>query len=283
MKGPTVGERIRKLRGKRLQVEFAKKLGVTQGAVSAWERNDKDRAPSADAYVRLGNLADDPQDSLYFWKQGGLDPQAILSAALKVFRDRFTPPLEGEIYRVPLLRPDGSSGSQPNLPLPAKFVSDPASMCLEVGKESIGYWLAGGDLIVLSPYGEAVSAEAIHGRVVLAKFNRAARGEEGLLLPVSQDGFVMGRLMVWTIEGSDESSVVLLPVGVGGIKFQYLLGSCHAEPGKRAEEVRLLPEWGIVGRVIAYFPREKWDPSGSQCRVLRRAFGRLKLEGVENG
>jgi len=264
----TVGERISKLRAAKTQAEFAKELGVTQGAVSAWERNDKDRGPSADAYFRLGSLAENPGDSLYFWELAGLDGQAILSAAEKVFKDRFMPPVEGEIYRVPRSSLGEGATNQPSVPLPAGFVQNPPSTgCLELGSESLGYWLAHGDLIAVDTSSDNVLA--LQGRVILAQFSREARGEEGLLLPPSQDGFVMGRLMVMALEGSKEWTAELFPIGVMGINFKYLLGSGPVKPGEepsleevRHPDIRLLPEWSIVGRVVAYFPREKWMSRG---------------------
>jgi transcriptional regulator with XRE-family HTH domain len=262
MKKITIGERISKLRGPKTQAEFAKELRVTQGAVSAWERNDKDRAPSADVYFRLGSLAENPEDSLYFWGLAGLDAQAILSAAGKVFKDRFAPPVEGEIYRVPRSSLIERAANQPSVPVPGGLVQNPSSTgCLELGSESVGYWLAHGDLIVVDTSSDNV--EALNGRAILAQFSREARGEGGLLLPSSEDGFVMGRLMVMSLEGSKRWTAELFPIGVRGNSFKYLLGSCPVksgeEPGEeRHPDIRLLPEWSIVGQVIAYYPREEW-------------------------
>ena len=59
------------------QAEFGKLLGVSHAAVSAWERGGK--TPSAEIYVRLGNLAPYPM-SIWFWHLAGLDPERILAS-----------------------------------------------------------------------------------------------------------------------------------------------------------------------------------------------------------
>ncbi|MGB9485930.1 MAG: helix-turn-helix transcriptional regulator, partial [Terriglobia bacterium] len=80
-KPATVGERIKAIRGEMSQAEFGQLLDSSQGAVSAWERDDKDRSPSAAIYFRLAALAHDPDDSIFFLQQAGLDPDAVISVA----------------------------------------------------------------------------------------------------------------------------------------------------------------------------------------------------------
>jgi len=78
-KTATAGERIKAIRGEMSQEEFGKLLDSSQGAVSAWERDDKDRSPSAAIYFGLAALAGDPEDTVFFLEQPGLQPQAVTS------------------------------------------------------------------------------------------------------------------------------------------------------------------------------------------------------------
>jgi transcriptional regulator with XRE-family HTH domain len=81
-KQETTGERIERIRGNRSQVGFGELLGgASQSAVSAWERDDKDRAPSAAIYFRLAALADDPDDAVFFLQEGGVPSEAVISVA----------------------------------------------------------------------------------------------------------------------------------------------------------------------------------------------------------
>jgi transcriptional regulator with XRE-family HTH domain len=105
MKEKTTGERIRAIRGDRSQADFGEEvLGSSQGAVSAWERDDKDRAPSAAIYFRLAALAPDPEDARFFLKQAGLTPEAVISLADSLLgkeRNAFIVPPYDEAQRLP--------------------------------------------------------------------------------------------------------------------------------------------------------------------------------------
>ena len=81
-KQETAGQRIERIRGDQTQAEFGALLGgASQSAVSAWERDDKDRGPSSAIYFRLAALAHDPEDSIFFLQQAGLQPDAVISVA----------------------------------------------------------------------------------------------------------------------------------------------------------------------------------------------------------
>jgi len=56
------------------QAELAKRLGMAQTAVSAWETGQN--TPSAEALVKMGNLASYP-DCLFFYEQAGMDLKRI--------------------------------------------------------------------------------------------------------------------------------------------------------------------------------------------------------------
>jgi len=60
------------------QVQFAKLLAVTQGAVSRWESGVKQ--PSAEHFLQMGNLADE-NECLWFWRRAGVDVKRIALVA----------------------------------------------------------------------------------------------------------------------------------------------------------------------------------------------------------
>lgn len=67
------------------QGELGKRLKTSAMAVSRWERGDSE--PPADAYIRLGNIADDPL-CWFFWGRAGLstaDVMRVLPTASRRF------------------------------------------------------------------------------------------------------------------------------------------------------------------------------------------------------
>lgn len=136
-KDETFGERVRRIRGNMHQGEFGKQLGeglgkktgVGQGTISAWERNDKDRPPSAEMCIRLAQLASRPEDRIFFLGKSGLSSQIILSASEMIQGERTMPPVEGEIIRIPRLfqGPKGEEQQSPLLALSARAVHNPNS------------------------------------------------------------------------------------------------------------------------------------------------------------
>jgi transcriptional regulator with XRE-family HTH domain len=128
-KGETLGERIRRIRGETYQSEFGKRLGVSQGAVSAWERDDKERLPSADIYFRLATLAPLPEDQVFFLRKAGISREIIVSAANKLVKDRIVSPKEGDMVLIQPLREDIQENRQqiPALQLTASLAPHPVS------------------------------------------------------------------------------------------------------------------------------------------------------------
>ena len=57
------------------QGELGKRLETSAMAVSRWERGDAE--PPADAYIRLGNIADDPL-CWFFWERAGLSTADVM-------------------------------------------------------------------------------------------------------------------------------------------------------------------------------------------------------------
>ena len=95
------------------QGELGKRVRTSAMAVSRWERGDSE--PPADAYIRLGNIADDPL-CWFFWERAGLstaDVTRVLPTAGRRLR-------QGRIASVQVVHA-GAEGSLK----PARFVAIP--------------------------------------------------------------------------------------------------------------------------------------------------------------
>ena len=95
------------------QGELGRRLKTSAMAVSRWERGDAE--PPADAYIRLGNIADDPL-CWFFWGRAGLstaDVMRVLPTASRRLR-------QGRIASVQVVHA-GHVGS----PGPSRFVAIP--------------------------------------------------------------------------------------------------------------------------------------------------------------
>lgn len=95
------------------QGELGKRLKTSAMAVSRWERGEIE--PPAEAYIRLGNIADDPL-CWFFWERAGLstaDVMRVLPTASRRLR-------QGRIATVQVVY--AGAGSSPD---PARFVAVP--------------------------------------------------------------------------------------------------------------------------------------------------------------
>jgi DNA-binding transcriptional regulator YiaG len=73
---PEWATRTEKLRErlKLTQTEFARLLNVSAMAISRWERGINE--PPAEAYIRIGKLAGNP-DCWFFWERAGLSKSDV--------------------------------------------------------------------------------------------------------------------------------------------------------------------------------------------------------------
>ena len=148
----TLGQRIKALRESRNQnqKQFAVSLGVTQGGLSGWERDDPDRRPSADMLFRIWSLSKDPIDTIWFWEKAGLTQDAILSAANKILEKRLRPPAEGELVYVPALHENPEAKHKGGLWLPAQNIPNPGlARFVVIDEQSAGDVFKTGDVIVM--------------------------------------------------------------------------------------------------------------------------------------
>jgi transcriptional regulator with XRE-family HTH domain len=126
-----ISKRVRALRGSMSQIEFAAALPVARSRVSEWEAAK--RIPSPEHFYRLGSLAPNLDDAIWFWKQAGLDDKQILAAARKIAGELLSEadPLveQGKVLLVPRFsyKSQGKEEAGPPVPLPAEFISNPKS------------------------------------------------------------------------------------------------------------------------------------------------------------
>jgi transcriptional regulator with XRE-family HTH domain len=125
------------------QAELARALGITEQSVSGWKRGEA--TPSAEAFYRLGSLATRSEDTIWFWKQAGLDDEKLLAAARKVALETLKDPelfiQEGKVVLIPRYRETdkGREEAGPPVPLPAECIPNAAStICFVVDNQSLG-------------------------------------------------------------------------------------------------------------------------------------------------
>jgi transcriptional regulator with XRE-family HTH domain len=252
-KALTIGERIEKLRNDRgqTQTEFAKGVGVTQGAVSAWERDDKDRAPSSDIFFRLAGLASESEDSLFWLEQAGVTPQALLAAANKILEDQTLQPGATDLIRV-LPLPGQKKSEEREAILRATDIPDLSFVgYLIVDDQSADKGLAPGDLLV-------VDTSQRDGPYLKPFF------QAGDIVLEREGKFYAGRLFLEPLTGDppDNWAAVLRLPGLMHPACQMVLAKyeCDAKtPGwelrkEAAEKIRRPPEWHILGSVIVRYP-----------------------------
>jgi transcriptional regulator with XRE-family HTH domain len=283
----TPGDRIIELR-KALgltQIEFAKRVGVGQPQVSAWEVGSD--SPSPGAYLRLGNLASYP-DNIWFWEQAGMDVQAMLSAAEKLLEERGAPPLSGEIVRIPCFRKTahGEQDTDRLVIFRGEEVPNPLStVCWVVDDSAESPWVPSGSLIVFDTskknakdlWGQSVVLENDPGPVIPPE--TSIRWSKGLLAGKLQYQAVghpiqTGGYSVWEVTVGPFGDLKTEPVRVGLLSvapagravraavstFQpHRSGEAHAahhdEVSKRVpSEIGLYTGCRILGRMIDFRP-----------------------------
>ncbi len=260
------------------QTDFANRLEVTQPMVSAWEAGRD--TPSSAFFIRLGSLASYPQ-SMWFWKQAGMDEQAILSAAEGVLRKRSIP-VEGEIIRVPRFRETlrGRESAGPPIPLPKEFVPNPAStVCFVVDKDASAVLDSPHAIFILDETNKnASNLLPFWGKVVFAEYEAEAGTN-----PRWRSGIYAGRLVYfnsWPRKPDDSYTVEAelyfitgleskRPLELGWKAYPELKGSADIGIGlpplgqnplldaarqkvsaRAASELRLSFGWRILGHVI---------------------------------
>jgi transcriptional regulator with XRE-family HTH domain len=276
-KGLQSGKRIKALRlllGLK-QAELAARVKVTQATVSSWELGDEKRGPSVEAYLRLAVLAPFPEN-LWFFEQGGFDPQAIVSVANEVVRERNAPAKRGEVIRIPRFRltAGGMRKAGPAILLPAERVPNPTTtICAVLDEKTAGFAFSPGDLVLLDrPDREPDTLQPFLGQVVLVVFSppSAQNGFRALRLP---DKPFLGRLRCREnsfYKNCWEATLgpLMDPSIFGTVgEFWIVIGSWRDKglPSDRprlrvdrlsraAAKIRLFPGCHILGRVIAWFP-----------------------------
>lgn len=149
-KGPSLGERIETVRISRHenQKEFGESLGVSQGTVSAWERDDHERRPSAEMLLKISGLCKDSADTIWFLEKAGLTREVIVAAAAGISKERTRAAGEGELIYVP--GEQEAANRRAGMWLPAKLVPNPdLSSLVVIDERSAGSVLKAGDVIVM--------------------------------------------------------------------------------------------------------------------------------------
>lgn len=248
-KARTSGERIKKLRGSRTQVELARDLGVKRAAVSAWEGDDKLRRPSAAIYLKLAALATDPEDSRWFLREAGIDERVIFSAAEKMGLGKSIAPQESEIVRVPAL---GAAGSEDigDILLPRSLIPNPNFARYFIAGEYATQLVLAPGVVVIDTSDSGNLIRPFLGEVVLVHLFGWRTEHRSPLL--AQD-YLMGK--VWTVDLPHVGMAAVLggpdaPRPVEGVYLGH-------ESGLAEDIFSASRGIHIEGRVVAWIARGK--------------------------
>jgi transcriptional regulator with XRE-family HTH domain len=260
-------QRVKALRAMlgKTQGEFAKKVGVAQGVVSAWERSEYE--PSPESYVKLAQLARYPE-SLWFLERAGLSMETMVNIANRVLEERISKAVPDEIIHVPSI-----TASEPSLILPTKFVgSSLALKYLKIEPDLAGPILMAGDIVVIDT--SNTDLQSLFGKVVLARFAPRASRLTASWTDSWPEGLNVGQIAL-TEYGPDKFGLTyvihFLPMTEGESQwlgfYQYRLapselafaGTPKNMAQARKEAARLAPEkirinegCEIVGRMILW-------------------------------
>lgn len=270
------GERIRKLRDSRheTQSEFAKLIGVKRAAVSAWEKDDKLRSPSAIVYFKLAELARSPEDAKWFLGKAHIKDHLVFSLAEKLGKGRTEPPAVGETVTVGPLAGSADIGE---LILDRGRVPNPNFTYYFVADERTSELILPPGIVVVDTKEGGRLLNPFWGKLVLA---RIAPGAEQV--PAGTPEYVLGKVWCSRPGGSLHShftrDAILAGVGEPGRFDGITIGFLqHEEYGPRSFilktardhafydkaakkvherahfEMETHPEIEIVGRVRAWF------------------------------
>lgn len=164
--------RIKKLREEKLnlnQLQFASKIGTAASRVSEWESGKT--KPRTEALYRLGSLASNIEDTIWFWRQAGLDEKKIVDAARKIGADW----QEAKTVPIPQYRytKQGRQEAGPPIPLPKEFIPNVAStICLAIDDQSTGVIDAPrGTFVVDTSVQDTQSPSEFYGKVIVFSFS----------------------------------------------------------------------------------------------------------------
>ena len=292
---PEYSTRIEALRGTTKQRDFAAKFPVSPSRVSEWESGK--RPPVAEGFYRLGSLADNPDDAIWFWKQAGLDDEKLLAAARKLEADRFreaAPLIEkGDVVLVPRFREtlQGREEAGPPVPLPKEFIPNPAStICFVVDEKATGIADSPKALFILDQSEkDAPNLLPFWGQVVFARYD-----PDLAIKPRWNRGISVGRLV--------PINALLRRAGAPGLVVEPKLFLLTDLMAQRSPEIGFwaVPSFTGLDDAIAKDPNLEQNPlviaarkgaaerARSELRldsgwsILGRVLGRLKLEGAQN-
>lgn len=167
-KKKTSGELIKELRNSRreTQEQFASRLGVKRAAVSAWEKDDRLRKPSAVIYFKLASLARNSGEAAWFLERADLDQRAVFLVAEKIRQGRAASVAEGAAITVGPLPGSEDIG---NLLLASERIPDPDFAYYFVADEACSQLIHLAGIFFLDTIGAGRSIAPFWEQLVLVK------------------------------------------------------------------------------------------------------------------
>lgn len=140
---PHYADAVKRLLGGRPQQVLADKLQVSQTQVSAWARGAE--KPSAEALIKMANLASSPDDRYFFWLNSGIDVKKLENTVWKQVSLKRGPSELGAFASAPLVENfqvvNGKIEAGDKLgavSLPAAYFTHPVSLtCLRYERRNL--------------------------------------------------------------------------------------------------------------------------------------------------
>lgn len=240
------GERIRELRGKETQADFAERLGVKRAAVSSWEKDDELRKPSAAVFLKLAGLASNAEDVRFFIKQAGLTDDAIFSVGRKIGR-RPVAAAPGDIVEV---RPLAGTTDVGEVLLAAGGAASVDFMSYFVADEECAQLILAPGIVIVDTSDRGNKVRPFWDEIVLAKLPDITE-EDRVRRPGRLGGHLLGK--VWRVHA-------LVPKGYGGaFNLQAWLGGIEKPERRMAVHDR--------GTSIGFMSHEDWGKESFHQKV----------------
>jgi transcriptional regulator with XRE-family HTH domain len=249
-KKPEFSRRMEKLlRPGKTQAELAAQLETTPSRISEWLAGDKGE-PTPEAYVRMGNLAQDRADKLWFWGKAGVARSEMLMVAGEELKSSPPKVLAGILAELP-----------------------ESSDIHEVRKQTCGAF-SEGDVFLFDRADDDKDPRPFWNQPVLLMFDRTllSTGRGSWIYHNTPDGLYAGRLRVKRDHTATGLSYVATAGHLNDVEENWswhgtavLLGRWNAPKDMSVKEaraaafkeLRLYSHVRLVGRVIAWFAAPK--------------------------
>lgn len=223
---------------------FAQRLGASPMSISYWLRGQQ--RPSPEYFIRMGNLAGDPQ-CWFFWEMAGLSKSDVARAL---------PDLEQRLYR--------RQGGGPDIEVvAARGAVKPGSIALKRKPDAVAVPLLKDAAAAGSP--RLIDQAAVEETLIVPRRfcphpddTTCIRVQGDSMSPTLKDGYVVAIDTVKADPRHLVEKMVAARDGEGGVTIkwlrfsdgEYMLVAQHTSPKYQPIILSKHPEWKIIGKVV---------------------------------